>query len=60
MILTQCDHCGDFPAVSRIKQSMTAYQDPESNDPGYLCDDCMEDYRDYWQWMRDEYYRSVI
>lgn len=58
-IALECDYCGDWPAVSRKHQSMTAYVDEESNDPGFLCEDCMEEYVEYYQDMWSEYYNMV-
>lgn len=66
----KCERCEKEKPDVKKRSSMTLYQgedwDLDENDEPYLikdsgpvlCDDCHEEYVDYWQMMWDEYNAS--
>jgi hypothetical protein len=50
--------CGRWD--SRVRPCMTAYEDMSRNVAPRLCDDCAEEYRDYWDEMWREYYGGLL
>jgi len=54
----ECCRRPDVPAQER--PCMTAYHDPKMNTKPVLCDECAQEYHDYWQERWDEYYAGLL
>lgn len=60
--MSECEDCKKSSDDVKVRHAMTAYHwDGKGEDPNrdmMQCDDCWEAYRQHWQGMWGEYYRS--
>lgn len=62
--LLKCEHCNDESLEVKVRYSLTCFVDgkgiptEELNPRPILCNECWEEYAEYWKSMWDEYWNS--